>query len=299
MKKLMIIITQVLLFAFFEVNAQELSCRIQVNTAQIQGTDKTIYDNFNRSVESFINTTQWSNLQLRNNEKIECSMVFIFKSSEGDQHTCELQIQAIRPVYGTTLTTSLLNMREEIKFEYSENKVLNYNESVIDDNLTATLAFWSYIILGLDFDSFSNLGGTPFYLKAKEIANMAQGSLGESWAGQEDKNHWGWINALSDENQTALRQLAYEYHRLGLDEMHKDAEKGRAQITQAITRLKVAKQLKPRSPLLANFLDSKSDELINIYSKSTVQEKNNIYNLLTEIYPASSNRLQGIKTRQQ
>lgn len=299
MKKQMIIITQILLFALFEANAQELSCRIQVNTAQIQGTDKAIYDNFNRSVESFLNTTQWSNLQLRNNEKIECSMVFIFKSREGDQHTCELQIQAIRPVYGTTLTTSLLNMREEIKFEYSENKVLNYNESVIDDNLTATLAFWSYIILGLDFDSFSNLGGTPFYLKAKEIANMAQGSLGESWAGQEDKNHWGWINALSDENQIALRQLAYEYHRLGLDEMYKDTEKGRAQITQAISKLKIAKQLKPRSPLLANFLDSKSDELINIYSKSTVQEKNNIYNLLTEIYPASSNRLQGIKTRQQ
>lgn len=299
MKKILFLIVCMMVFALPETTAQELNCRLQINTQQISGTDKAIYDNFKKSVESFMNSTQWSNLQLRNSEKIECTMVFVFKGREGDTHTCEMQIQSQRPVYGTTLTTSLLNMREDVTFEFPENKVLTFNEALVDDNLTATLAFWSYVILGLDFDSFSKLGGTPFFQKAQEIANMAQGSLGELWVGQEDKNHWGWINALTDENQPAMRILSYNYHRNGLDEMQKDAEKGRMQITQSLFELKAAKQVKPRSPLLANFLDTKTDELINIYSKATVQEKLNVLNLLTEIYPASGNRLQGIKTRQQ
>jgi hypothetical protein len=288
-----------IVFALPNAITQELNCRLQINSRQIAGTDNTIYENFKKSVETFMNSTQWSNLQLKNNEKIECSMVFVFKAREGDTHTCEMQIQSQRPVYGTTLTTSLLNMKEDLEFEYAENKVLTFNESLIDDNLTATLAFWAYVIIGLDFDSFSKYGGTVFFQKAQEIANMAQGSLGELWAGQEDKNHWGWINALTDENQPAMRTLSYNYHRNGLDEMHKDPEKGRLQITQSLSELKAAKQVKPRSPLLANFLDTKADELINIYSKATVQEKQNVYNLLTEIYPASGNRLQGIKSRQQ
>jgi len=299
MKKKLFLLVCLSVVAMFEATAQELNCRLQINTQQITGTDKAIYDNFKKSVESFMNSTQWSNLQLRNNEKIECSMVFVFKTRQGDTHTCDVQIQSQRPVYGTTLTTSLLNMREEITFEFPENKVLTYNEALIDDNLTATLAFWSYIILGLDFDSFSKMGGTPFFQKAQEIENMAQGSLGVLWTGQEDKNHWGWANALSDENQPAMRLLSYEYHRIGLDEMHKDAEKGRSQITQSLTALKTAKQAKPRSPLLANFIDTKADELINIYSKAPAQEKQNVFTLLTDIYPASGNRLQGIKTRQQ
>jgi hypothetical protein len=299
MKKLSLLIFNMFLFVLPYINAQELNCRLQINTQQITGTDKAVYDNFKTNVESFMNSTQWSNLQLKTNEKIECSMVFVFKKRDGDSHTCELQIQSQRPIYGTTLTTSLLNMKEDITFNYTENEVLTYNESMIDDNLTATLAFWAYVIIGLDFDSFSKYGGTVFYQKAKDIAGMAQGSLGELWTGQEDKNHWGWINALTDENQVSIRTLLYNYHRNGLDEMYKDVEKGREQITQSLTELKAVKKNKPRSPLLSNFIDTKADELANIYSKAPAQEKLNVYNMLSEIYPASSNRLQAIKTRQQ
>lgn len=277
--------------------SQEFNCRVQVNTQQITGTDKAIYDNFKTTVESFMNSQQWSNLQLSKNELIDCTMIFIFKTRDGDAHTCDFQLQLQRPVYGTSLTTSLLNMREELTFEYQENQILNFNETNIDGNLIATLAFWSYVMLGLDFDSFSKLGGTPFFQRAQDIAGIAQGSLGDLWKAQEDKNHWGWINVLVNENQPQMRIFSYNYHRLGLDEMHKDATNGRAQITQALTALKTAKQAKPGSPLLSNFIDTKADELINIYSKADMKEKQQVYDLLNEVYPASSNRLQGIKTK--
>jgi len=297
-KYLKTILIFLFLSCFVFADAQELNCRVQVNSQQIQGTDNSVYDKFRKSVEEFLNTKKWSSLQLRNNEKIDCSFMFVFKAKEGDMFTCDMQIQSQRPVYGSTLSTNLLNMREEIKFEYSENRVINFNETIIDDNLTASLAFWAYIILGLDFDSFSKLGGSAFYGKAQEIATIAQGGLGDLWKGQDDKNHWGWINSLNDENFQHYRILSYEYHRLGLDIMYKDVEAGKSQITNSLQALKSIKQLKPRTPLLPNFLDTKADELANIYSKSSLQEKNNIYNMMIEIYPASGNRLQGIKNRQ-
>jgi hypothetical protein len=292
--KLHTVVTFSLLTVLLPLKAQELDCKVQVNSQQISG-DRAIYDYFKTTVESFMNSNQWSNLQLKKNEKISCSMNFIFKKREGDSHTCEFQLQSQRPVFGSTLTTSLLNIREDITFEFSENQVLTFNQTLIDNNLTATLAFWAYIIIGMDFDSFSKLGGTPFFQKAQEIASVAQGSLGDLWKGQEDKNHWAWINVLTDENQPTLRILSYDYHRTGLDEMYKDVEKGRSSISQSLNTLKTAKQIKPRSPMLSNFIDTKADELVNIYSKASAQEKVNVYNLLTEIYPASSNRLQGIK----
>jgi hypothetical protein len=126
---------------------------------------------------------------------------------------------------------------------------------------------------------------------------MAQGALGENWKAQEDKNHWGWINALTDENQKVMRTMSYEYHRLGLDVMYEKPDEGRNQITAALSNLKAVKQVKPRSPLLSNFAETKVDELVNIYTKANAQEKQSVYDLLIGVYPAMSNRLDGIKTK--
>ncbi|MDD2612906.1 MAG: DUF4835 family protein [Bacteroidales bacterium] len=284
-------------FGIDRLEAQELNCKVQINTEKISGTDKSVYESLKNVVQEFMNAQQWSNLQLKNSEKIDCSMLFIMKSRDGDSYTCDLQIQSSRPVYGATYTTSLLNMREELTFDFQENQTLIYNETSIDNNLTATLAFWSYVILGMDFDSFSKLGGTPFFQKAQEITAIAQGSLGDNWKAQEDKNHWGWISALTDENQPTMRVLSYNYHRLGLDVMYEKADEGRTQITMALAALKVAKQAKPHSPLLSNFMDTKADELINVYSKADFQEKQAVFELLSDVYPASTERLQGIKTK--
>lgn len=291
-------LTMVVLFWMFlgQVLSQEFNCRVQINAQQLTGSDNSVVESFRASVENFMNTQAWTNLQLTKQERLDCSMMFIFKKREADTYTCDFQLQLQRPVYGSSLTTSLLNMREEIAFDYQQNQVFQFNETNLDGNLMATLAFWSYVMLGLDFDSFSRQGGTPFFQKAQDIASQAQGAYGELWKAQEDRNHWGWINALTTETQIQMRQLSYEYHRLGLDVMHQDVEKGKAAITQALTYLKPVKQTRTGSPLLANFIDTKAEELSNVYSKATAVEKQRIFDLLNEIYPASSNRLQGIKT---
>lgn len=287
-----------LLLSGFGTKAQELNSKVQVNSEKMAGTDKGVYENLRTVVQEFMNTQRWSKLQLKNQEKMDCSLLFIMNKREGNTFTCDLQIQSSRPVYGSTYTTSLLNMREELTFDFQENQTLTFNETSINDNLVATLAFWSYVILGLDFDSFSKLGGTPFFQKAQEITSIAQGSLGDNWKAQEDRNHWGWIGALTDENQPALRVLWYNYHRLGLDVMYENVEEGRTQITTALSTLKAYKQVKPRSPLLTNLFDTKAEEWINIYSKANPQEKQSVFELLSDIYPASTNRLQKIKTQQ-
>jgi len=278
------------------MDAQEFNCRVQVNTQQITGSDKTIYERFRTTVESFMNTQAWSNLQLSKNERLDCTLLFLFKTRNSNTFTCDFQVQLQRPVYGSTLMTSLLNMRENLTFDYQENQTLTFNPTNIDGNLIATLSFWSYIMLGLDFDSFSKLGGTPFFQRAQDIVGLAQGSYGELWKAQEDKNHWGWVNALTSENQQPMRLLSYTYHRLGLDVMHQEPEQGRTAITQALNQLKPVRQAKSGSPLLANFIETKADELINIYSKAEMEEKQQVYTLLNEVFPASSNRLQGIKS---
>ena len=291
------LLSAVLLFGGLSVYAQELNCKVQVNTEQIAGTDKAVYENLKSAVQEYMNTTKFSNVQLSNSEKIDCSILFVFKSRDANTHTCDFQIQSSRPVYGTNYTTSLLNFREQITFDFQESQTLTFNETTVSDNLTATLDFWAYIILGLDFDSFSKLGGSPFFQRAQEITSMAQGSMGDSWKAQVDKNHWGWANVLSNENQPEMRLLSYQYHRLGLDVMYEKPDDGRAKIFASLDNLKPAKQFKPGSPLLSNFIETKADELINIYSKASTQEKQAVYDLLSSIYPASTNRLQGIKTK--
>jgi len=291
------LLTTVLLIGGTFLFSQELNCKVQVNTEQIPGTDKAVYENLKQVVQEYMNTTRFSSLQLSNSEKIDCSILFIFKSRDGNNHTCDFQIQSSRPVYGSNYTTTLLNFREQLTFEFQENQTLTFNETTVTDNLTATLDFWAYVILGLDFDSFSKLGGSPFFQRAQEITSIAQGSMGDAWKAQVDKNHWGWINMLNNENQPEMRLLSYQYHRLGLDIMYEKPDEGRANIYTALENLKPAKQFKPGSPLLSNFIETKADELINIYSKANAQEKQGVYDLLNGIYPASSNRLQGIKTK--
>jgi hypothetical protein len=274
---------------------QEFNCRVEVNTQQISGTDKAIYERFRRAVQDYMNTTHFSNITLSTTEKIDCSLMFTFKKRSGDLFTCDMSVQSSRPVYGSMYATSLLNFREECQFEFQESKTLTFQLNTVNDNLTATLNFWAFTILGLDFDSFTLLAGTPFYQKAQDIASMARGVLGDNWKAQEDKNHWGWINVLTNENQTEMRRLSYQYHRRGLDSMYLNASRGRTNILESLKFIAPARKAKSSSPLLSNFLETKSDELINVFSKASQEEKTEAFELLRTQFPAATNKLQSIK----
>ncbi len=278
------------------LQAQELNCRIQINTDQIGGTDKAVYESFRNAVTEFLNTRHWTNLNIGRNEKIDCSFLFIFQETKDYTHTVEMQVQSRRPVFNSTYTTSLLNVRQSLEFDYQENQTLEYNANQVGDNLTATLVFWTYLILGMDFDSFSPMGGEVFFQQAQNIVSQAQGVLGDNWkAHSDDRNCWAWADALGDERQKAMRTFNYRYHRLGLDLMYDKSEEGRQAITESFDLLKEVRQDRPQSPLLSNLADTKMDEWIQLYSKADAKEKQSVYDRLVSLWPGQSNRLDAIK----
>jgi hypothetical protein len=210
----------------------------------------------------------------------------------------EIQVQARRPVYNASYTTPLLNFRDkELSFDYTEFEPLEYTENTLNSNLVATVVFYIYTILGLDFDSFSPKGGTAFFQQAQQIVNLAQAQT--SWNGwkafENDRNRHALITALTDNTSDVFRDMWYNYHRKGLDEMVANAERGRATILSSIPVLKQIKSTRPMSPLIQVFADTKLDELVNVYSEATSQEKQEGYNDLSNLFPAFSTRLEPLK----
>ena len=296
MRKNLLICILCLLLGSLCLKAQELNCRVQINTDQIGGTDKAVYESFKNNLTEFLNTQHWTELTFGRQEKIDCGFMFIFQKTEDNVHTVELQIQSRRPVFNASYVSPILNLRQSLEFEYQEGQTLEYNPNNISDNLTATIVFWVYFIMGMDFDTFSPKGGEFFFQQAQHIVTQAQGSLGDNWkAHADDNNCWSWMDAITNETQQVYRQLAYQYHRLGLDMMYDNMEEARANVGKALTLLESVKNNDARSPLLSNFSDAKLDEVIQIYSKAPQKEKDAIYDLLVQLYPGQSGRIEAIK----
>ena len=296
MRKNLLICILFLLIGSLCLKAQELNCRVQINTDQIGGTDKAVYESFKNNLTEFLNTQHWTELTFGRQEKIDCGFMFIFQKTEDNVHTVELQIQSRRPVFNASYVSPILNLRQSLEFEYQEGQTLEYNPNNISDNLTATIVFWVYFIMGMDFDTFSPKGGEFFFQQAQHIVTQAQGSLGDNWkAHADDNNCWSWMDAITNETQQVYRQLAYQYHRLGLDMMYDNMEEARATVGKALTLLETIKNNDARSPLLSNFSDAKLDEVIQIYSKAPQKEKDAIYDLLVQLYPGQSGRIEAIK----
>lgn len=296
MRKNLLICILCLLIGSLCLKAQELNCRVQINTDQIGGTDKAVYESFKNNLTEFLNTQHWTELTFGRQEKIDCGFMFIFQKTEDNVHTVELQIQSRRPVFNASYVSPILNLRQSLEFEYQEGQTLEYNPNNISDNLTATIVFWVYFIMGMDFDTFSPKGGEFFFQQAQHIVTQAQGSLGDNWkAHADDNNCWSWMDAITNETQQVYRQLAYQYHRLGLDMMYDNMEEARANVGKALTLLETIKNNDARSPLLSNFSDAKLDEVIQIYSKAPQKEKDSIYDLLVQLYPGQSGRIEAIK----
>lgn len=277
--------------------AEELNCTVEVNSQQIANTSKEVFNTLQGAIADYMNTTQWSNAQFSANEKIECKLFFTIKTYENDVMSGDLQIQSIRPVYNSSYTTTLINFKDtKIEFTYRENEPLIRTENTFESNLTAILDFYAYLILAVDFDSFSPKGGEQFYEKADAVVQLAQ-SAGESgWKAFEDsKNRSAVLTAFTQPSTSAIRDLLYQYHRNGLDEMSVSPDKGRAQITESLNYLKKVYDAQPMSVALSMFRDAKLDELVNVYSKAPQTERENVYELLYPIYPTDNDRLTKIK----
>lgn len=278
-------------------SAQELRCDVEVNSQQIEGTNKSVFESLQEAISTYMNETKFSNATFAPNEKIECRLFMTVGEYNDDRIKADLQVQLSRPVYNSTYTTTLLNFRDtKVEFDYRDGDPLTFNENSIENNLTAILDYYAYLFLAIDFDSFSPNGGQMFYDRAQSIVQQAQ-SLGEvGWRTFEDtKNRAAVLSSYTDSNTSAIRDILYNYHRKGLDEMVTSPDKGRAAITESLNGLKSVFANAPMSVALSIFRDSKLDELVNVYSKAPQTERQGVYDLLQPIYPTESDRLDKIR----
>ena len=282
-----------------ELYAQELNCNVEINSDQVQGSNREVFTTLQQSIADYMNTTKWTDAQFYANEKIECKLFFTIKSyDESNVMTGDLQIQSIRPVYNSTYTTTIFNFKDsKVEFSYALNEPLVFSENTMESNLTAILKFYAYMILALDFDTFSLRGGDPYYEKAANVVRLAQSSGESGWKAFEDnKNRSAVLSAYYDKNTSLIRDVLYNYHRKGLDEMVLGANKGRAVITSTLESLKQVFDVAPMSVCLSIFKDSKLDEIVNVYSKASSTEKEKVYELLYPLYPTETVRLDKIKS---
>ena len=280
--------------------AQELNPTLTVNTAKIQGTDKDVFKSLENAIKEFLTHQIWTEYHFAEKERIQCN--FNLTVNKYDAQTgkmeCELTVQSSRPVYGSTYNTTVFNFRDtEVDFNYTEQDRLEYTPGITpDNNLTAILAYYSLLIIGLDFDTMSLNGGTDILRQVENIAASAQ-SLGSGWRSFDTgANRYAIINDYMNGTLSAFRQLQYKYHRQGLDDMSANADRGRATITESLELLKQAKQAKSTSALPTLFTEIKKNELVNIYSAGINKEKQMVKDLLSQVNPSLTNEWDAIKT---
>ncbi len=274
------------------LQAQELRCNVQIQKPQAQSGSEQLFQDMQRSIYDFMNTRKWTNHVFENDERIECSILMKISGFTGSRFAATLQVISNRPVYGTSLQTPIINYKEEdnlFEFEYVQNQNLEFNENRHTSNLTAVLAFYAYIIIGLDYDSFSMQGGTEYFQKAQKIVNNAQASNSKGWKAYEARkqdNRYFLIENLTNSKYGAIRRASYRYHRLGLDLMHTKLEAGRNEVAESLKFIQRVYRQQPNLFLIKLFFDAKYQELLNIFTESFAAEKTKVYNILKEIDPA-------------
>ena len=289
------LLTVILILAVLGINAQELQVKVNVNHSKIQGTDASVFENLQQTIEQFMNERTWTELQFQKIERIQANLNITVNKYIRDENRfeCTALIQANRPVYNSTYISTLYNNRDaNFNFEFQQFDQLNFAEENIDNQLTALLAYYAMLLIGIDLDSFSPMGGTDVLQRCLVLVNNAQNLGFPGWKSFEDnRNRFAIINDYLDEAMKPFRQLQYDYYRKGLDEMANNAERGRSEISTALENdLQKAHQDKPLSLLPQIWTDYKKDELASIYKgKGTQKEKQRIYDLLMAMNASQNN----------
>lgn len=293
--KFRILLLLLLTFGQF-INGQELNCNVQINSDKIQGSNKSVFTTLQKSISEFMNNRRWTDLVFEDSEQIECNLNMIVNSVDGDMYSAEIVVQSRRPIFNSSYTTTLLNYRDlGIKFEYREFDPLEFTSNNLNSNLTAILAYYAYLIIGYDMDSFSRLGGTPYFQVAENIVSQAQSTDWTGWrAFENDKNRYALISNIMDEAFKKMREFYYTYHRLGLDEMSQNSTNGRARIAGGMPILRDVYRVRPTTVLVSSFLEAKSDEIINIFKKGNENEKKQVVEILSIVNPTMISRYEQI-----
>jgi hypothetical protein len=272
--------------------AQELNCNVQVNSTQVTGSDKSVFDVMQKSVFEFMNNRKWTNHVYNNQERVECTILInITEQVSVGSFKATIQVQSRRPVFNSSYNSTLLNhIDRDFEFTFNEFDQLDYSETTFISNLTSTLSFYAYIILALDYDSFELNGGTENLTKAQTIVTNAQSAPNTGWKAFEDtKNRYWMAENYLKPNYAKLREVFYNYHRLGFDVMAKDAAAGRKVIFNALNSLESVFNYDRNSFQLQLFFNAKKDEIIELFKEGTSSEKAEVVQLLKRINPSNSN----------
>ncbi len=289
--------TFLLLLGSIALQAQELNCRVSVNATQVQSSDRGVFKDMETAFAQFINSRQWTDDTYETFEKINCNILITLQNPKAiGVFDATVQIQSARPVFNSNYESIILNFADrDWQFDYIESQPLEYNDNSYISNLTSIIAFYSYIILGMDYDSFSELGGTEYFQKALNVVNNAQQSGRSGWdALGSTRNRYWLVENLTNQQILPLRRGFYKYHRLGLDTFQKDPENSRKQILEVLKELQKVKVAFPNSILVISFLDAKKDELINIFSEGNIQVRREAYDILVAVDPSKSSDYQKI-----
>ena len=286
----LIILLVTLVCAGSRAAAQELEARVTINHQQVQGTNTSVFEALEKSLTDLLNDRQWTQYQFNRNERIQCTFAINVKKYDEStgQMNASLTVQSTRPVYNSNYTSTVFSIVDnEFTFEFQPFDQLEFRPDVIDKDLTALIAYYAYIIIGMDLDTMSPEGGTEILQLAKTVCNNAQGLTlsAKGWKPFEsEKNRYAIINDYLDSGMAPFRALQYKYYREGLDTMAENVDRGRTAVTEAIEMLKTAKDNKPMSMLPQIWTEYKRDELVGIYKgKGTTKEKESVSTILSSI----------------
>lgn len=291
----------ILLLIFLGVSqgfAQELKCNVTVIAPTITNVDKSVFETMESTIRDFMNNRKWTDDTFEPSEQIECNMqITIDKAPSQTSFSGTIQIQSSRPIYMSDYNSSLFLVNDNrFQFNFLPNTVIDFSLDQHRDNLSSLLAYYAYMMIGYDYDSFSLNGGTPYFEKAQTIVTNAQGASEQGWRAPESKNNRYWmVDYILSAPFSPFREGLYNIHRKGLDIMYKEPIKGRKEIKNAILALQTVHQSRPSNILLQLFFMTKSDEFVNIFKDATDEEKNEIVNALMKMDPANISKYNKIK----
>lgn len=283
-----------IIFFFLQMSflkAQELNCSINIQLGnKVRTTERGVYDDMENSFEQFFNNRKWTTDQFKVHERIKCNINLVIDDSPSPgQHSASVQIQSARPIFGSNYESIVLNFADrDWQFEYVESQPLDFSDNNYNSNITSILAFYAYIIIGFDYDTYSELGGTTYFQKALNVVTNAQQSNRPGWKSLENNRNRYWlIENLTNKRMEPIRKGLYTYHRLAMDTYVENEDQGREKIIPILKDLQSIKKQYPASILVISFLDAKSDELINIYSKGDINIRRDAFSILSEIDPSN------------
>ena len=295
--KLFLLLLVMLLPVTASAEGEELNATVTLNASKVQGSDTEVFEQLESALSEFINNRKWTVNTYEEEERITCNFTFVVNSYANDgSFDCSLMVQATRPVYGSSYLSTLFKYEDKsVKFRYQPYDRLEFVEDNLDNNLTAVIAFYVYTIIGMDMDSMGELGGSEWLNKAQTIAGNAQNLGDAGWrAGSGNSNRYSVIDDYLNGAMEPVRQLMYKYHRLGLDAMYRNADNGRKAITECFDLLQKAYEDRPMAYFTKLFTEYKIDEIVNVFSKCTPEEKKKVVDILSDINPSLSTELDKI-----